>query len=129
MKEVEFGAFRHFEGLQQTMNTLVTTKYGDFKQSYFVKRFADEIEEEFKNFHKLHSETMAEAEWSKPEGDAKPEMLNKAHIDGRLTELFTTTFDMKWAPIPEAILETLNPTPEQYTVLGHFIDPIELEAT
>jgi len=126
MKAVPFKVFKEFGALQATMQALNANKYDDFKQSYHVKRFSDEIEKEHKILVKMHEEVMKDAEWEKGEEGGEPlenpKILNQEHIDIEIEKLLSTTFKMEWAPLPISILESLNPTPEQYNVLDAFID-------
>jgi len=125
MKEVPFEIYRNFGAIQNVMGALVSTKYSNFKESYHVKRLSDEVEREFKHFKELHTDLLdSEAEW---EDEDKKVMTNKDHIDVKLLELFATTFESKWAPVPVAIIEQVNPTPEQFTIIEHLMDPKDLE--
>lgn len=124
MQKVPFKIFQNLQAVQSTMAPLVSTKYGDYKESYHVKRLSDELQSRYDDFKDLHQEAMKNAEWE----EDKKTLTNKVEMDAELDELFSTKFEMKWAPIPIGIIQTLNPTPEQFTILEHLMDPGDLDA-
>lgn len=124
MQKVPFKIFANFKGLNQVMGAIITTKYGDFRQGYHVKRLADELQARFDDFKKLHIDIMAEADW---EDEKKTKAKNSKYIDAQLDELFDTPFELKWAPLPVGIIERINPTPEQFTIIEYLMDPKDLD--
>lgn len=126
MQEVPFQIFRNFQAVQNVMGPMVNTKYGNFKESYHVKRLADELQNRYEDFKALHTTVMDDAVWE--DNDKTKDLTNKDVINEKLFELFSTTFEMKWAPLPLGIVEALNPTPEQFSVIENLMDPEDLNA-
>lgn len=121
MQKVPFRVFQSFPGLQSTMQAMVSQKYSDFKQSYHVKRLCDELQKRYSDFSHLHSEVLKDADY-----DDNKKLLNKEEIDKKLGDLLDTKIDMKWVPLDVSVVEQLNPTPEQFSIIEHLMDPKDL---
>ena len=131
MQEVPFRMFQNFRGVQMTMSAMVSQKYENFKQSYHVKRLSDELDARYKDFAGMYKKLLEdEAEFENPEeqDQAKKTISNKEHVDAKVEELMDTTLKLKWAPVPLPIIEQMNPTPEQFTVLEFLFDSGEIDA-